>query len=1082
MPVRPPSRTKPPVADSGDAEAPESALERRRAPRQRSPKPQVADVTAVLVAHDGAAWLPEALEALAQSTRVPAHVVCVDTGSLDGSAELLEQAFGDVIRLPRDTGYGAAVAEGLLHAPAATWLWLLHDDVAVEPTTLQALLEEAEASPSCALLGPKVRDWNDPRYLVEIGITTDAVGHRETGLERREYDQGQHDTVRDVLAVGTAAALIRRDVWDAVGGLDPHLPVFRDDLDLGWKVNAAGHRVAVVPAALVRHARAATTGHRETDAAPGRATGIDRRHAVYVLLAHASGPRLVGLVPRLVLGTLLRSLFLLLTRQVADAGDEWRALLGTFGRPAQVHRARRTRLRTRTVSQRRLRPLFASRGVRIRTRMGTVSDWISGGGGPVSDPNRALGDLGPDSDDFEDLALGGSGALRRLLVRPGVLLAAALGLVTLVAERNLLGSGSLGGGALTPTPAGASDLWRSYAAAWHDTSVGTGQAAPPGTAAVAALATLLLGSPGAAVDVLLLASVPLAGISAYLAASRVVRHLYLRLWAATTWALLPVATGAIAAGRLDAAAVQIALPLLVLAAGRLLTVDPRVAGWSRAWALGLGLGITCAFAPQLWPLAAAVLLTGAVVNLALHGGRRRALAALLVAVVPGAVLYPWSIGALQHPSRFVLGAQVADPDLPSWHLLALSPGGPGIPAAFLTLGVVLAGLAGTVRQDFRRLAQVCWGVALVSLGLALALTRTSVQGQPVWPGIALQLAALAVLTAALIGASGARTRLARTSFGWRQLTAGVIALAAALTPLAAAGVWLVRGADDPLHRTSQTVLPAFAQAELAASPGLRVLVLEPRQDGQLAYDLTNGDGTTLDVAALRPSAAQSAALDAVVADLASPRGSDAAEALSTRAVRYVAVRQGPGSAALESVLDTQAGLVRRTRAASLELWQVVAPAARLQVLPRELAATALGQSRAPTSQLLLSHPPIALRAGREGSGASVPSGTGGRLLVLADAQDPHWQASLDGKALPRRTAWGWAQAFVLPANGGHLQLSYRQTTRHAGLVIEVVLVVLVAVLSAPGARRRRGLEDDVDADDEESSDDLQHGRALAVTV
>jgi len=113
-----------------------------------------------------------------------------------------------------------------------------------------------------------VRDWSDPRVLVEVGLTTDGAGHRETGLDRREYDQGQHDAVRDVLAVGTAAALVRRDVWDALGGLDAALPVFRDDLDLGWRVNAAGHRVLVVPPARVRHVRAATTGRRQTEAAP----------------------------------------------------------------------------------------------------------------------------------------------------------------------------------------------------------------------------------------------------------------------------------------------------------------------------------------------------------------------------------------------------------------------------------------------------------------------------------------------------------------------------------------------------------------------------------------------------------------------------------------------------------------------------------------------------------------------------------------------------------------------------------------------------------------------------------------------
>ena len=1070
-----PESTYPEPPDGGGSEP-------RRAPRQRPVRPQPADVTAVLVAHDGAAWLPEALAALSRSTRVPTRVVAVDTGSADGSVELLQQAFGDVLRLPRGTGFGAAVAEALQHAPASTWVWLLHDDVAVEPTTLQALLEEAERSPSTALLGPKARDWNDPRYLVEIGVTTDAAGHRETGLERREYDQGQHDAVRDVLAVGTAGALVRRDVWDAVGGLDPQLPVFRDDLDLGWKVNAAGHRVALVPEAVVRHARAATTGHRETDAAPGRATGVDRRNAVYVLLAHASPLRLVGLVPRLVLGAVFRSLFLLLTRQVADAGDEWRAVLGVLGRPGLLHRARRERARTRTVSQRSLRPLFASRTVRMRARMGALSDWISGGNVPLSDPTRALGDPGPESDEFESLDLGGSGAVRRLLTRPGVLFVAALSALTLLAERRLLGSGALGGGALTPTPPGARDLWRAYVGAWHDTSVGTGQAAPPGTAAFAALATLLFGKPGLAVDALLLASVPLAGLTAYLAAGRMVRHLYLRLWVAATWALLPAATGAIAAGRLDAAAVQIALPVLVLTAGRVLTDDPRTDGWWRAWALGLGLGVTSAFAPQLWPLAAVVLVTGAVVNLVLTGGRRRALAALVVVVVPAAVLYPWSLGALAHPSRFVIGAQVAHPDLPAWHLLALSPGGPGVPSAVLTVGVLLAGIAGTVRRDFRRLAQVCWGVALLCLGVALGLARSTVEGQPVWPGIPLQVGGLAVLTAALVAASGARTRLARTSFGWRQLTAGLVAAAAALAPVATGVAWLVRGADDPVHRTTGNVLPAFARAELAANPGLRVLVLKPGADGRLGYALTTGSGATLDQSGLRPARAQSAALDAIVADLASPRGSDAAEALSTRAVRYVALRAARGNAALEKVLDAQPGLVRRTRESSVELWQVVAPSSRLLVLPKDLAARALAGDRAPSGDLLVLNPPADLPAGEEGADTAVPRGGPGRLLVVADARDPHWHATLDGKALPGRSAWGWAQAFALPPEGGRLRLRYSQTSRHASLAVQGVLVLLVAVLSAPGARRRRGLEDDVDTEDEESPDDHEPTRALAVTA
>src|SRR5690349_25113482 len=102
-----PPRSKQPAPDATAEPTPPARPERRRAPR-KPPLPVPADVLAVLVAHDGAQWLPEALSALAASTRTPARVVCVDTGSLDGSPDLLRAAYGEVLELPRTTGYGEA--------------------------------------------------------------------------------------------------------------------------------------------------------------------------------------------------------------------------------------------------------------------------------------------------------------------------------------------------------------------------------------------------------------------------------------------------------------------------------------------------------------------------------------------------------------------------------------------------------------------------------------------------------------------------------------------------------------------------------------------------------------------------------------------------------------------------------------------------------------------------------------------------------------------------------------------------------------------------------------------------------------
>ncbi|MGH3743904.1 MAG: glycosyltransferase family 2 protein, partial [Mycobacteriales bacterium] len=231
-------------------------------------------VTAVLVCHDGDPWLPTTLAALRLQTRQPERVVAVDTGSVDASTRILTRAFGSsrLVRLPRDSGYGTAVEAALqtqeVHAAERAgrreWIWLLHDDSAPDPTALERLLDHAARNPSIAVLGAKAVDWSHPDRLVDVGLSTDGAGRRETSLEHAELDQGQHDQPRDVLAVGTAGALVRRETWDALDGFDPGLPILREDIDFGWRARRSGRRVVVVPAARVRHARATLSGQRES--------------------------------------------------------------------------------------------------------------------------------------------------------------------------------------------------------------------------------------------------------------------------------------------------------------------------------------------------------------------------------------------------------------------------------------------------------------------------------------------------------------------------------------------------------------------------------------------------------------------------------------------------------------------------------------------------------------------------------------------------------------------------------------------------------------------------------------------------
>ena len=1047
------------------------------------PRPRIAHphhrVTAVLVAHDGARWLPDVLAALAKQTRAPQRIVAVDTGSADESRRLLVDALGEerVLDQPAGTGFGVAVAAGLAHADAVApfgalprrrltdeeprepveWLWLLHDDCAPEPDALARLVDAAEDMPSAGVLGPKVRDWDDPRLLVEVGVTMDRAGRRETWLERREFDQGQHDAVRAGLAVGSAGALVRRAVWDELGGYDPRLPLFRDDVDFGWRANAAGHRVTVVPDARVRHARAATLGKRPIAATHGRPHGIDRRHALAVLLSNLPPLAALAAAPRLLLGAFFRTIGFLLTRQVAEARDEVAAVAWNLTHTPDLLRARRRR--RRSVPWQAVRPLFAGRAARLRGYLEQVVDWVTGGGGeplpgeedeelPPPRPRRAI-----------------------LTARPGLTLLAALVVVTLVAARGLLGGGRLVGGALLPPPEGAEDLARTYAASWRST-VGPGSAAGagPAVALLAGLSGLLLGKPWLAVDVLLLGCVPLAGLSAYLCARRLTESVPLRLWAGAAYALLPVGFGAVATGHLDAAVALVAAPPLLVAMHRLLADDPRYAGWRAPFGTGIGLAVATAFAPQLWLLTAVPLVAGSFAVLlgatpASRAGAVRRIAAVALALVTAlAVLFPWSLRLVTEPRLLVGGlpANRGDAAPRALDLLLLRPGPVAAPWLLVTAGLLAAALAALIRERRVTRALGCWGIAFTGYVVALLTARGAGSLPEGFPGVPLAVCGAALTTAALLAADGARERLAARSFGWRQPAAALLAVVAVLGPLVAAGSWVHRGAGDPLDRRLPAALPAAAVALLDREPGSRVLWLRPEATDRVSYVLSLPGGPTLADADLPRGGAAERLLDELVADLAVPRGSNAAEGLATYAVRYVAVPD-PVPGWLANALDAQAGLARVSFQGDVRVWRTLTPAARLTVIPPALAGAAREGRFATRDQLRLT-PTEPLPSARESTEVQVEAGEPGRLLALSERAHRGWVATVDGRPLRRVTVWGWAQGFELPATGGALELRHDTSRRTASLVVQGLLLLVAVVLAAPSVRRGDDAPD-ADADD-----------------
>jgi glycosyltransferase involved in cell wall biosynthesis len=235
----------------------------------------------LLPARNAAATLPAAVASILRQSERDLAVVCVDDGSTDATAELLDGlAARDrrvlVVRGPGE-GIARALGRGLARVDAAYVARMDADDVA-HPERLALQRAALDADPTLAAVGAQVALF--PRAAVRAGM--DRYAAWLNGLVTPALVE------RDLLVEAPLvhpATTLRRDRLEAAGGWRDG--PFPEDYDLWLRLSAAGGRLTNLPRVLLRWRESA-----------GRLTRTDPRYAlarhVALKCAHLAGVVLRG--------------------------------------------------------------------------------------------------------------------------------------------------------------------------------------------------------------------------------------------------------------------------------------------------------------------------------------------------------------------------------------------------------------------------------------------------------------------------------------------------------------------------------------------------------------------------------------------------------------------------------------------------------------------------------------------------------------------------------------------------------------------------------------------------------------------
>lgn len=302
-------------------------------------------VGVIILNYNGLKDTRACLKSISKTTYKNFQVIVADNGSKKDEAKILSSEFSDkkinFIRFKKNWGF----AEGnnkIARKLRTKYIVFLNNDTRVAPSWLNELVAEAEKDKKIAVVQSKILSLNKPQYFEYAGAAgglLDKLGYpyaRGRIGFHLEKDVGQYDDAKDIFWASGTCMMVKRKIFDKLGGFDKDFFAYQEEIDFCWRVKRSNLRVIYAPASVIHHLGMGTAFRLLAEK-----TFWVHRNNLRLILKNMSVGNLLWVLPIRIILDWASALFYLFTGRFMYLTSVLKAHLAIFAGFAQIIRKRK---------------------------------------------------------------------------------------------------------------------------------------------------------------------------------------------------------------------------------------------------------------------------------------------------------------------------------------------------------------------------------------------------------------------------------------------------------------------------------------------------------------------------------------------------------------------------------------------------------------------------------------------------------------------------------------------------------------------------------------------------------------------